>query len=155
MSQTYDIEIQFYKENKSIKYLHKTLGKMRRPDRQGLPLTLNWQLLENGSVIQSESILSTDLCGWSDNYVFRCFGQLKHSPGKYQFKIQIPEHSSEFDEFKTTLSINYNLKSGHTWQTSYMFLGLLFNVFIAPIIGGIIGLILVVRLIRHLTRPLI
>jgi len=120
-------------------------------DRQGLPLRLNWQLLKNMSVIQSKSILSTDSCGWSNTSVSRCFGQLKHPPGKYQFKVQVSGPPSQLAKFNATISINYNnLKSAHTWQTAYIFLGILFNIFVAPVIGGVVMLIFLARIIRHL-----
>ena len=151
MHQTYYVEIVFARENKSFEYLQDTLGPMIYPDRQGLPLKLNWQLLKNGSVIQSESILSTDSCGWSYTSVYRCFGKLNHSPGTYQFKVKVSEASSELAKFNTTINISYDLKSGDTWQTTYMSLSMLFNITLAPVIGGIVVLIFLVRFIRYIT----
>ena len=151
MEQTYQVNMLFDREEKEFEYLKSVLGNMTNKNENGIPLNIEWVLSEGSAVVKSEELMATNSCGWSQAQVYRCLGKFKVPPGDYQFNIVIKSPHSEFSNFKTHLSINYNFKNAHTWQTAYIFWGMLFNVFVAPFIGGIIFLILIVRYIRHLT----
>lgn len=152
MAQTYDVDIDFSRDNKSFEYLQRTLGPMTQPNEKGLPFELYWEIADGTNIVKSKTVLSEDSCAWADDYVSRCFGRFQLPAGNYLFRLKVLELSPELTEFDTTLSISYNFKSAHTWQTSYIFGGMLFNIFIAPIIAGIIAIVFIIRGYRHITR---
>lgn len=151
MEQTYEIKLLFDRKERDFEYLKSVLGNMTNNDENGIPLNVAWSLYKEDSLVKSNSLIALNSCGWSQAQVYRCLGEIKVPYGKYKFSINVNNPSREFADFKSHISINYNFKNAHTWQTSYMFLAMLFNNFIAPVIGGIILLILIVRYIRHLT----
>ncbi|GAA5194697.1 DUF5625 family protein [Ferrimonas gelatinilytica] len=151
MEQTYEINLLFDRKELDFEYLKSVLGNMTNNDENGMPLNVVWSLYKEDSLVKSNSLIALNSCGWSQAQVYRCLGKIKVPSGKYKFSINVNNPSREFANFTSYISINYNFKNAHTWQTSYMFLGMLFNIFIAPFIGGIILLILIVRYIRHLT----
>jgi hypothetical protein len=152
MEQTYQVNLRFDREERDFDYLKSVLGNMTSNDENGIPLDIIWSLSKNGKLIKSNKLVASNSCGWSQSQVYRCLGQIKVPSGKYQFSIGINNPNKAFASFKSYVSINYNFKNAHTWQTAYMFWGMLFNIFVAPFIGGTILLILIVRYTRHLTK---
>ena len=152
MTQTYDVDINFMRNNKPFDFLQKTLGGMTDWSEKGLPLKLYWEIKDEHNTLETHTVLSDNSCVWSNDYVSRCFGRFKLPAGSYFFKLKVLEIDPELTQFNTTLNISYNFKSAHTWQTAYMFLAMLFNVFIAPVIAGIVLIIFLVRCYRHITR---
>ncbi|SIS79019.1 DUF5625 family protein [Neptunomonas antarctica] len=151
MEQTYQIKLLFDREEQDFEYLKGVLGNMTNSDENGIPLDVAWSLHKEDTLVKSTSLVALNSCGWSQAQVYRCLGKIKVPPGKYRFSISINHPNIEFAKFRSYISINYNFKSGDTWHTGYMFWGMLFNLFIAPFVGGTILLALIIRYIRHLT----
>ncbi|MCK5001972.1 MAG: hypothetical protein KAS57_03060 [Gammaproteobacteria bacterium] len=151
MQQKYDVKILFAREDKDFEYLQNTIGPMTHPEYKGFPLLLEWEIIKDNIEIKTNKTSSNDSCGWSNTHVYRCYGDFILPRGNYQFNIRVLNVDTELTKFKTKLTINYNFKNAHTWQTAYIFWGSVFNLFIAPILGGVILLILLVRLYKHLT----
>jgi hypothetical protein len=151
MQQRYEVKILFFRDNKNFEYLQNTIGPMIHPEYKGLPLLLEWVLLKDDVEIKANQVASNDSCGWSNTQVYRCFGDFSIPRGDYQFKVKVLDVDAELTKFKTKLTINYNFKNANTWQTAYIFWSSIFNLFIAPILGGSILLILLFRLYKHLT----
>jgi hypothetical protein len=152
MAQTYDVDIDFMRKDKPVELLQKTLGGMTDWNEKGLPIKLYWEIKDEHNTLETHSVLSDNSCAWSNDYVSRCFGRFKLPAGSYLFKLKVLEIDPELIKFDTTINISYNFKSAHTWQTAYIFWGMLFNVFIAPVIAGIVFIIFLVRCYRHITR---
>ena len=146
MQQTYDVKILFAREDKNFEYLQKTIGPMTHPGNKGLPLLLEWMILKDNNEIKAKKSSPNDSCGWSNTDVYRCYGNLILPRGSYQFSVRILDVNEELTKFKTKLTINYNFKNAHTWQTTYIFWGSLFNFFIAKEFIILIYIVLSIKL---------
>lgn len=164
MYQTYDVYINFAK-NKA----DQVFGPMTSTNVKDFSIKMYWEITQGSKIVESQTVVSNEICSWSDNSVSKCFGSFNLPEGNYNFKLQIldkskyfptsielselEKYSIESSEFvETTLTASHNLKGENTWQTGYIFLSMLFNLFIAPIIAGIILIIFSVRFYRSYTR---
>lgn len=148
MSQIYQVELRFEREGKDFEYLQSILGDMSSRNEHGVPLKASWMLRSGDEAFAENQLIVVDSCGWSNMQVYRCLGKFQVPAGKYRFSLLISDPDEVFSQFKTSISINYNFKDGHTWQTAYMFWAMLFNIFLAPILSGVILLIMAMK---HLT----
>lgn len=152
MSQTYQVELRFAREGRDFEYLKSILGNMTNQKENGVPLKVSWKLQSDDKVFAQNELVAIDSCGWSKEHVYRCLGSFKVPPGKYRFHIYAPNPDGVFDQFKTSLSINYNFKNAHTWQTAYMFWAMLFNIVVAPALGCIILLATAIKTLNKSSK---
>lgn len=122
MSQTYQVELLFAREGRDFEYLKSVLGDMTSLKENGVPLKVSWSLRSGDKLIAQNELVAVDSCGWSNEHVYRCLGSFKVPSGKYKFGLLVSEPDKVFGQFKASLSINFNFKNAHTWQTVYIFL---------------------------------
>ena len=149
MKQTYEVKLEFERDGREFDYLNLVLGNMSATPPNGIPLDVVWTLSDPQETLIEETIRTFNSCGWSQEHVNRCLGKFLVSPGRYVFTLAIDNPNSEFKNLNADITINSNFKNAHTWHTSYIFYAQIFNVFVAPIIGGVILLFLV---FRHVSR---
>lgn len=152
MEQRYEVELRFAREGKDFEYLKSVLGNMSNREESGIPLKVSWSLRSQDKVFAQNELVAVDSCGWSNEQVYRCLGSFKVPSGKYKFRILVSEPDEVFSQFKTLLSINYNFKNAHTWHTTYIFWAMLFNLFVAPVLGGITFLVMVVKTLNKSSK---
>ncbi|MCH1929931.1 hypothetical protein L9G16_07040 [Shewanella sp. A25] len=145
MAQTYEVELRFEREGRDFEYLKSVLGDMGSRNKFGTPLKVNWVLSSGGETFAENQLVAVNSCGWSNKQVYHCLGKFKVPSGKYKFTLSISDPDEVFEQLKTSISINYNFKNAHTWQTAYMFWAMLFNIFVAPILGGVILLVMAIK----------
>ena len=138
MAQTYEVEIDFSKINKSAEVIESTFGTIIQPKTKSSQIRLLWEIEKDGEIVQSYATSTNESSAWSSKSITMRFGRFKVPAGSYNFTLKVLDSPEEYNDFETTLIILYNLNNAHTWQTYYMFFGMLFNMFVAPIIGGFI-----------------
>jgi len=149
MEQTYAVNLKFEREGKDFDYLNSVLGDMSANPPTGIPLDVNWKLSDQREFTIEKNIQAYNSCGWSQKYVDRCLGEFLVPAGNYLFTLVISNPKQEFKNFNADLTINFNFKNAHTWHTGYVFFAQIFNVFVAPVVGGFILLFLGYRYVSR------
>ncbi len=142
----YFLLFEFSPQGHSVEQLKQLIGDRGRRETDGVPVAISWSLTSSKTkavVIQGTAV-AKGVLGWGDK-VSRWVGALDVEPGQYQFHAMILSPVPQLASIPTRLKLwNIFFKMSGAWQSSALFFGALFTVWIVTptvlfLVGWLIG----------------
>jgi hypothetical protein len=143
LREQYFLELEFSREGHPFEQLKRLIGDWGPPVTDGVPVAISWSLTSSKTkIVVAQGISVTKgASGWGDD-VHRRVDTIRVEPGRYQLHAKVLNPVPQLASIPTRLELWNSIKTTDTWQSSTLFFGSIFTVWIVTPIA----LYLMVRL---------
>jgi hypothetical protein len=151
LRERYFLEFEFSRQGHSLEQLKQLIGDWGPPETDGIPVAISWLLTSSNTrmVVAQGTAVTKGVAGWGDD-VHRRVDAIRVEPGRYQFHAKILKPVPQLSSIPTRLKLWNTFKTRDTWQSSVLFWGTLFSVWIvAPVTMFLIARLIWLLGLRH------
>jgi hypothetical protein len=153
LRERYSLQLEFSREGHTFEELQALIGDPFPPVRAGIPVPIEWSFTSktSGEVVANGTSVTEGASGWGRE-IWRNVTTIRVAPGRYVFHARVLRPVPELKSIPTKLALWNSFKTNDTWQSTCIFFGTLFAVWVCGPVLIVFLLLLGWTLARHWWR---